>query len=160
MEDDIEKTRKQGRESYYRHRDSALKRVKKYREDNLEKISLYAKEYYQKNKEKCKMQSHLHWQKNKVRLNKTRNEFRRKLRQQAIQLLGGKCVQCGFSDFRGLAIDHIHGGGTKEARHVGTRKICHIIVTRPKEEWQDKYQCLCANCNWIKAYENEIRRVY
>lgn len=78
-----------------------------------------------------------------------------KLRLQVIQKLGGKCVECGFSDVRALQIDHLEGNGSKLNRSqnwwsrykeilAGTHKI--------------KVQLLCANCNWIKRYENKETR--
>lgn len=72
-----------------------------------------------------------------------------------IKFLGGKCIKCNFSDYRALQVDHINGGGVKELREFGSRhprKYLAIIKENP-----DKYQLLCANCNWIKKYEkNEI----
>lgn len=65
--------------------------------------------------------------------------------------LGGKCVQCGFEDWRALQVDHIHGDGRKDIYRYGSRYLYAKIVA----ENHDKYQLLCANCNWIKRYENK-----
>jgi len=160
---DIERKRNQNRASYYRNREKRLNYTKEYQRKNKKKRKKYLEKYYLKHKDKINLKSHLYWEKNKVKLNKQRNEFRRLLREKAIKMLGNKCIRCGFSDIRALCFDHIHGGGTKEARckYIQARQIAHIIVTRPKEEWQDKYQLLCANCNFIKKLENdEVRRVY
>lgn len=68
-------------------------------------------------------------------------------------LLGNKCVKCGFSDRRALQIDHIKGGGIKERRIGNTRQFHRKVLTSVKKS-EHKYQLLCANCNWIKRFEN------
>lgn len=76
-----------------------------------------------------------------------------------IDLLGGKCVKCGFTDCRALQIDHINGNSKDDPRNVrrgGTiyyTEVLKFLITNP---FQTFYQLLCANCNWIKrAEENE-----
>ena len=79
-----------------------------------------------------------------------------RLKNAALELLGGKCSRCSFDDIRALQFDHINGGGLAEKK---TRKRNHyknIIESVLKKE--NKYQILCANCNWIKRCENgEVR---
>ena len=85
--------------------------------------------------------------------------YERKLRKSSIEALGGKCVLCGFSDARALQIDHIDGGGSKE--RVGKKFIgrFHLHVLRSFLSKENKYQLLCANCNWIKrAEKGETRK--
>jgi hypothetical protein len=62
-------------------------------------------------------------------------------------MMGGKCVHCGFDDERALQVDHIEGGGRAEDDY-------RAYVLRVWEH-PEKYQLLCANCNWIKRDENE-----
>lgn len=71
-----------------------------------------------------------------------------KVRSKALELLGNKCVRCGFSDARALQIDHVNGGGKQEYKEVGTYRICLNVINGI-----DGYQLLCANCNWIKRHE-------
>jgi len=65
---------------------------------------------------------------------------------------GGKvaCIQCGFSDARGLCIDHINNnaGGNK-------RKKLGLNFYRQlkRSGFPPGYQTLCANCNQIKEAE-------
>jgi hypothetical protein len=55
-----------------------------------------------------------------------------------------------------LQIDHINGGGSQE-RKTRTRWEWEIIINS-FEKGENKYQLLCANCNWIKRYEQkEVR---
>lgn len=65
-----------------------------------------------------------------------------KLRLKVLTHLGGKCSECGFDDVRALQVDHVNGGGSKDRALFAGR------------EGNEKYQILCANCNWIKKYVN------
>ena len=78
------------------------------------------------------------------------------LRLQLFDILGAtKCVRCGFTDIRTLQLDHKNGGGSKDkfAKYRGTKQLYRYYINHP-EEAKEKYQILCANCNWIKRYEN------
>ena len=75
----------------------------------------------------------------------------RKARQRAIAALGGKCVHCGFDDWRALQIDHVNGGGCREEKQIGG----HGIIRKVLRGETEGYQLLCANCNWIKFYEKK-----
>ena len=80
-----------------------------------------------------------------------------KLKAEVFTILGGKCVRCGFSDWRALQIDHINGHGNQERkweRSAGGRQFYRRILKSLKDgTGKDKYQLLCANCNWIKRRE-------
>lgn len=65
-------------------------------------------------------------------------------------LLGGQCVRCGFADHRALQIDHKNGDGRKERTELRQNRIA--LYKKVRED-PDSYQCLCANCNWIKRAE-------
>ena len=79
--------------------------------------------------------------------------YRRNLRRKALNLLGGKCIQCGFDDWRALHIDHVGSGGTTDTKGNPIKPQHDIIAGRNLE----KYQLLCANCNAIKRYtHNEV----
>ena len=82
-----------------------------------------------------------------INLNFTRTEMRKSV----ISKLGNVCVICGFSDYRALQIDHINGGGSKH------RKSFSSNISFLRDVLKDngtKYQLLCANCNWIKRFQN------
>lgn len=82
---------------------------------------------------------------------KYQNNKRRNRRIEVINLFGGKCVKCGFDDWRALQIDHVNGWGSKERRQFkDTYSYLELCVQNINT---DKYQLLCANCNWIKRYE-------
>lgn len=92
------------------------------------------------------------WERNKIR---SRNH-----RAAALAALGGKCVRCGFEDSRALQIDHINGGGTKEREERGFKGNYDKHVLQSFLNGENKYQLLCANCNWIKRSEMQEHRVY
>jgi hypothetical protein len=62
---------------------------------------------------------------------KSQKDYLQRMRLSVLEALGGECIRCGFDDKRALQIDHIKG--------------------------ENKYQLLCANCNWIKRVENNER---
>lgn len=79
------------------------------------------------------------------------NNYRNKLRIEILNFLGGACIKCNFSDPRALQVDHVNGGGKKELRTITSyNKYFKMIKSNP-----EKYQLLCANCNWIKRVENK-----
>lgn len=90
----------------------------------------------------------------------TMRRSRKKLRDAIVALMGGCCRVCGLTDDRVLEIDHVHGDGAKHRslRHrKGIRYILKIVL-----EEMERYQLLCANCNWRKrmssAHERGSRR--
>lgn len=123
-------------------------------------------DWKQNNKNRVKQKNQEWLQKNKARVRKTSKAYRlshpeqfreyrkksgEKLRNQVLEILGNKCVKCGFLDRRALQIDHIHGGGHKERKLVSYRTIYRFIRNNPKLALE-KYQLLCANCNAIKRH--------
>lgn len=86
-------------------------------------------------------------------------EYLRRLRNSVIEVLGGSCVKCGFNDKRALQIDHIDGGGSVERKSRSFTGNFHKNVIKSCLSKENKYQLLCANCNWIKRFEmNEHRK--
>ncbi len=80
-------------------------------------------------------------------------EQRQRQRKKLIEALGGKCIQCRYSeDWRALQIDHVNGNGASERREYGSS---HMASFRRKIlENRNLYALLCANCNQIKRFEN------
>jgi hypothetical protein len=78
-------------------------------------------------------------------------ERRRRLRMAVIAFFGSKCATCGFDDVRALQIDHVFGGGCKERAERTEQSKYYIQVMK---DTSGKYQLLCANCNWLKRFEN------
>ena len=78
---------------------------------------------------------------------------RRKRRDDCYTAMGGKCVECGFNDYRALQVDHINGDGKKE-RHLQSRNDYYYNVLKSFLAGEKRYQLLCCNCNWIKREIN------
>lgn len=91
--------------------------------------------------------------KHPLRYIETFKKYRIKRRVAALMILGGICSKCGFSDYRALQIDHINGQGSKELKRIQGAQY-HNMVIRSVLNKENKYQLLCANCNWIKKVEN------
>lgn len=85
------------------------------------------------------------------------SERTKRIRNCLIALLGGKCIHCGFLDIRALQIDHINGGGSKERKQKGFSNSATFYkkAIGSIEQNENKYQLLCANCNWIKRSINK-----
>jgi len=118
---------------------------------------MYRKEYYLANKQKYKDARRrwdiAHPNGNREKTNKSNLLDKIK----TFELLGNKCVRCGFSDIRALQIDHINGGGKRELSSEGfTRRNYHKIVRESVLNKVNKYQLLCANCNWIRRHEDFV----
>lgn len=128
-------------EKRLRHNENA----RRWREANREKWLAIARKsaskYVRNNRDKCR---------------EAKRETRRRLRKWVLAFYGGKCVRCGFSDWRALQIDHKAGDGYKDIFQAGQLmgRMRKMIRESP-EECRRKYQCLCANCNWIKRFEND-----
>jgi hypothetical protein len=102
-----------------------------------EQAAEWQRNNYKKNKDKIKAQRRANWH---------------KLKDRVFDILGRKCVRCGFSDERALQIDHIGGGGnTERVKRGGMYAMLKRIISVDGEG----YQILCANCNWIKRWEND-----
>ena len=79
-----------------------------------------------------------------------------RIRAEIVQLLGGQCVRCKFSDERALAIDHVGGGGTDERKRLGGSYLPTVL--RRVQAGERAYQLLCCNCNEIKKHEQGEHR--
>jgi hypothetical protein len=113
--------------------------------------------HYLKNKERDIARALLWHKNNRERWMFTRRLHRKKLKEQVIAHLGGKCKHCGFADVRALQIDHVFNDGyaerkkTSGIRNSATCKyLRHVLADE-----EGRYQLLCANCNWIKFFEDK-----
>jgi hypothetical protein len=77
-----------------------------------------------------------------------------RLRNAVFDLLGHSCAICGFNDKRALQIDHVEGGGSVELKGISRDKYLKMVIESAVNQ-EEKYQILCANCNWIKRDTNK-----
>lgn len=80
--------------------------------------------------------------------------YYRKLRLEALKILGGKCAICGIDDVRLLTVDHM------EANNLFIRKnkrILYEVIIKYPEKAKTCLQVLCWNHNAMKYfYSNEF----
>lgn len=77
-------------------------------------------------------------------------------RSRAMMWLGGKCERCGIADSRVLQFDHKDGGGTPDFKiSRGTGSVANKVFKQVVA-----FQLLCANCNWIKRFEQNEQAGY
>lgn len=95
--------------------------------------------------------------------NKWAREKNQRVKAKCFALYGGLCQRCEFGDIRALQIDHINGVPNGERRlknnpHRGGVKLYQAILSEVYP--QEDFQLLCANCNWIKRFEdNETNHI-
>jgi len=137
---------------------------------------LYYKRYYAANKEKSDARSVQYWrehrhdphwklrrklwrQKHKEQLQVECNKYRCRLKTEVLTHYGnGKlaCIKCGYSDIRALCLDHINPSleGNNNRRRGGAALYSHLR----KHNFPEGYQTLCANCNYIKEFEIDLKK--
>ena len=112
------------------------------------------RECYQRNREKYIALASARTKANKVALRIYCRIRCQKKRRGLIEYLGGRCTRCGFNDFRALQVDHVQGDGFLY-KH-GRERYDHKDVIEKQiraDVDRKKFQLLCANCNWIKRFE-------
>lgn len=76
-----------------------------------------------------------------------KTEGRHTRRNLVLDSYGGRCSCCGEAERMFLAIDHVNGGGSKEALY-GPALISKVIA----EDFPPRFQVLCHNCNYAKSF--------
>ena len=107
--------------------------------------------YYNKDKAK------LYYEKNKEKLYKVQRKRYYKYKNIIYSHYGYKCNCCEETGKSFLTIDHVNNDGYKE-RWKGKTKIVGEKFYRKiiKENFPDKYQILCMNCNWSKLINDGV----
>jgi hypothetical protein len=75
----------------------------------------------------------------------------KEVRERVFEHYGWKCVCCGETIRAFLSIDHINNDGYLDKNPNGDKKSgkeLYLLVI--KQNFPDKYQTLCMNCNWGK----------
>ena len=120
--------------------------------------------YYDRNKERIrkrynkeKMREYRKRPDVREKINKRKREYGRKvylkLRTQALNIYGSKCVKCGEKDHRFLDFDHINDDGTNQRKKHTTSVLFYkyLIKEQPKD-----IQLLCIYCNQKKKRKYKI----
>ena len=132
-----------------------VKRVftKKQKENNASKHNIWLSN----NKEKVAI-SKKAWRiknENVLKNIKYQRERRQNLRKQLYDMMGNKCVCCGEKDSIYFHIDHVKNDGNldrplTEKKDKGTYVKAFCLTTKQYLETPERFQLLCANCNWAK----------
>lgn len=75
----------------------------------------------------------------------------RKIRDRVLKHYGNKCVCCGISENKFLAMDHVNGNGNQHRLSICGHKKMRIHSWLIKNNFPDNFQILCHNCNMAKG---------
>lgn len=85
--------------------------------------------------------------------NEQRHEEIIKLRIKVIEKLENECKLCGEKRYGVLSIDHKNGGGQADRKNQKSwKKYLKSILKLSQEEVDEKYRCLCYNCNYTLGF--------
>lgn len=80
-----------------------------------------------------------------------------RIKQDAFNRLGRRCLFCGDNHFNALTIDHINKDGAKERGKKSSGNTYYGLYKRIAQDIDapKKYQVLCMKCNWLRRYESD-----
>ncbi len=73
--------------------------------------------------------------------------YTKRKKKEVYAFLGNECINCGNQTESVLQIDHVYSDGNVERR---TQKRGRLALYHRVMESPERYQLLCANCNWEK----------
>jgi len=118
-----------------------------------ERLRKYEHNYREKHREKYNEKSRNYqrrkWKERPEMARKYQNEYRQKVRENLVMAYGGKCVCCGETEMKFLALDHINNDGSKQRKKIGTGIQMYLYI---KRNMPNDIQVLCHNCNLAKSY--------
>ena len=83
-------------------------------------------------------------------------KYRHMTRKRAIDMLGGKCVQCGEIDTRILQFNHLKGDGADDRRRYKPMQFVHAILNGKRTT--EDLDIRCANCQLLYEFETGRRQ--
>lgn len=130
-----------------------------WRQHNRDAVNARKRELYSRDNSKHLERSRAFRKANPERVNTTNRrlaiQYRKKLRAEMIAAYGDCCKCCGESQSMFLQLDHINNDGAAERRIIKTGS--HLWAKLKKAGWpSDRYQLLCANCNFGKLLNGGI----
>lgn len=120
----------------------------KVRASNVERYATHRAEYRARYEKEKREDPH--------RFAKYRKKERVKLKRSVIDMYGGECAGCGFSDIACLSIDHINGDGYRERKTIEGYKFYRHLLKTPR---RIDLRVLCMNCQFMaRAYGSDVRK--
>lgn len=163
-----EKKSEANRRDYLKRREVILSYQRKRREANPDKVREIVRISTRKLRarlNKNKVAKYYRFsRKDDVEFKKNRRLWQRSHRQKLRMIIinhysnnDPKCILCGFTDLRALAVDHILNNGAAHKRSLNnTRGNTTMFRDIIKNNFPAEYQVLCWNCNYIKEYERRL----
>ena len=140
------------REKYLKYKQKRIISSANWKRNNPDKVKIIAKRYRDSHKEQSNEWRKYHNELYPDRIRESSKKAREKLRNSVFDIIGRKCIKCGFPDIRALQFDHINGDGYIDNKHRTGRTFKYY---RDNPEITKKVlQPLCANCNQIKRHLN------
>lgn len=129
---------------------------RKWRENHKEQI----KQYLERNKEHIKKLHQEYQVKHRDKIRVANKDYQFHLKMDVLKHYSEsnppKCKRCGFTDIRTLQLDHIDGGGRQARQNNSTMRGGTAFYSYlRRNNYPDNLQVLCANCNFIKKFENK-----
>lgn len=118
--------------------------MRKWQQENRDKVCGYSRKYYNLNKEK-----------EKVRCVKGNLNRYRKYRLDAIVFYGGdppKCLCCGETEYRFLTIEHKKNNGGIHRKEMKQKYYWGIYEYLKRNNYPEGFSVLCYNCNSAKGH--------
>jgi 5-methylcytosine-specific restriction endonuclease McrA len=72
-----------------------------------------------------------------------------KIREEALQILGGICEECSESELEFLTVDHVNNDGNLDKHH----KLVFTDIVKGRSD-NSRFQVLCRNCNDGREIQN------
>ena len=124
----------------------------------------YNKKWYFENKNRITKKNKEKWaeyrNKNRIIINEKALKYRKILKQKVFDHYGNKCncPECQENNPLFLTIDHVNNDGNKHMGVNTKKRIAGEYLYRMiiKENFPDKYQILCMNCNFGKRMNKGI----
>ena len=140
---------------YQKNRQKMLDKQKLYFINNKEKVKKQVKKYQEKNKEVLKSKRKIKYNKNPEIYKEREKVYRSKIKMLVYNHYGSFCKCCGENNVKFLSIDHVNNDGNKERKTKGgsTNYLYNKIIN---QDFPNRYQILCFNCNLGKARNNGI----